>query len=278
MNQLEVLRGIVAKLGETQPESIGPDFSLQSPALKGSIKRAALAAAIRRQLGVNCPAAHAVGTFAELERAVFGAPAAETARPEGAAPPAPRPMPLPVALSPLLPSQSLRCGVDIERVADLPEAADYREHEFYRDTFSPEEIAYCLLQQDPRMHFAGRWCVKEALYKCDSTLRPEKMAEIEVVRSDQGAITLRHRRNGEVRPLPHAVSLSHTNELAIAIVVRAADGAAETTAPAGAPADSGRPPGAAVPVPQGSTLPLISALAWLVAMGVSLWALFRSMR
>jgi phosphopantetheine--protein transferase-like protein len=275
MNQLEVLRGIVAKLGETQPDSIGPDFSLQSPALKGSIKRAALAASIRRQLGINCPAAHSVGTFAELEQAVFRA---TTSPAPDASPPASRPIPVPVALSPDLGSQQLRCGVDIEMISELPEAVDYREHEFYRDTFSPEEIAYCVLQENPRMHFAGRWCVKEALYKCDPALRPEKMAEIEVVRTGQGEITLRHRRNGEARMLPHAVSLSHTNSLAVAVVVRAANEPPLKNASGNTPVEPGPPATGVVASPPGSTLPLISALAWLVAMGVSLFALFRSMR
>ena len=277
MNQLEVLRGIVAKLGEAQPDSVGPDFSLRSSALKSSIKRAALAAAIRRQLGVNCPAAHSVGTFAELEQAVFGpttASAAETETPK----PAPRPTPALVALSPGLESQQLRCGVDVEAISALPEAADYREHEFYRDIFSAEEIAYCVLQENPRMHFAGRWCVKEALYKCDPALRPEKMAEIEVVRNDRGEISLRHRLNGEAHTLPHAVSLSHTDSLAIAVVVRAANAPPQTNASGEAALAPGRPAPSAVPPPTGSTLPLLSALAWLVAMGVSLFALFRSFR
>ena len=61
----------------------------------------------------------------------------------------------------------LACGIDIERVDAMPVTDDYWEHEFYKESFSKDEIAYCLLQENPRMHFAARWCAKEALVKCD---------------------------------------------------------------------------------------------------------------
>ena len=65
----------------------------------------------------------------------------------------------------------LACGIDIERVDAMPVTDDYWEHEFYKESFSKDEIAYCLLQENPRMHFAARWCAKEALVKCDPALQ-----------------------------------------------------------------------------------------------------------
>ena len=181
MTQVDVLRAIVAKLGETTPDAVGPGFSLTTPALKGSIKRAALAASIRRELGIGCPSAHSVTTFSELEQAVFGQKATASVRPaEPTSPPAAAPPTVTAAL-PLPGLAAMRCGVDIESVSSLPEATDYREHQFYQDAFAPAEIAYCIAQEDPRMHFAARWCVKEALYKCDPAYRARTMAEIELV-------------------------------------------------------------------------------------------------
>jgi len=111
--------------------------------------------------------------------------------------------------------------LDIENIADLPEAPDYREHEFYQTMFTSEEIAYCIAQENPRMHFAARWCAKEALVKCDPAFRAEKLSSIEVVRQDTGAVFLRHHASGTARKLAHGVSLTHTNSIAAACVVLA---------------------------------------------------------
>lgn len=222
MSDVEVLRKIVSRIGGVEASQIGPDFPLEKSALKGSLKRAALAAAIRRDLGVTCPAAHTVKTFAELEQAVNGgATAAVAAAPALEAAPARVVPTMPTAPRFVSGGPDLRCGFDIEMISELPEADDYREHEFYVDSFSPEEIAYCVLQENPRMHFAARWCAKEALHKCDPAFRSEKMANVDVARKESGEVFLRHRVNGSVVTLPHAVSLSHTNQFAAAIVVQA---------------------------------------------------------
>ena len=53
----------------------------------------------------------------------------------------------------------------MQEIAALPVTADYWDHEFYRETFEPSEIAYAVVQSDPRTHLAGFWCAKEALRK-----------------------------------------------------------------------------------------------------------------
>jgi phosphopantetheine--protein transferase-like protein len=281
MEQTEILRSIVAKIGKTDPGQIGPDFSLETPLLKGSISRAALAAAIRQELGVNCPTAHTVTTFGNLEKAVFGTPFAITpssaaARSELAVAKAAAPQTVPQtagSLSHIGPAD-LRCGVDVEMIDALPEAADYREHEFYKESFSPEEIAYCLIQENPRMHFAARWCAKEALHKCDAAFRSESMANVEVARTEQGDVFLRHRVNGTSRKLPHALSLSHTNSVAVAFVVKSTNGHAAlpplqwAAAPQLSAEASGSRPG--------NSFTMIFCLAWLAAMGLALMALIRT--
>jgi phosphopantetheine--protein transferase-like protein len=269
MDRNETLRDIVAKISGAEANSIDSAFSLETSALKGSLKRAALAAAIRRHLGLNCPAAHAVATFGELEQAVFG----ETTSPTTPAPPA-LPRETPSFGAPLFNNgaSEIRCGIDIESIADLPEAADYREHEFYKDSFSPEEIAYCVLQENPRMHFAARWCGKEALIKCDSAFRDEKMSDLEITRNERGEVFLRHRRNGNTHVLPHAISLSHTNSFATAMVVKVA----------GRPAQMLEDPEVTPPsdvseivLPTGTSSRLVWIVASVLAMGVAVLAVLR---
>ncbi len=277
-SQTDSLRDIVAKLGGVGRDAVTAEFSLEVPALKGSLKRAALTAAIRRELGINSRTAHLARTFGELEAAVFGpaadadpiSAAAKPAAPVPAATPAPAaPAPAPAATSvagATAFSAPLRCGVDIEAVAALPETGDYREHEFYRSHFSPAEMAYCILQQNPRMHFAARWCAKEALYKAEPALRAAPLSALEVVRAADGAVSFRNLGAGGA-PLPHALSLSHTESHAVALVV-------------------GPPPQVAVPAPaaddrapaSGSILPFVSTVAWLIAMAVAVLALVRSAR
>ena len=70
------------------------------------------------------------------------------------------------------------------------------------------------------MHFAARWCAKEALRKCDPGFATADHTAIELVGDENGSIFLRHRSGdgGAVR-LPHAVSVTHTAEMAAATVV-----------------------------------------------------------
>ncbi|OGS37474.1 MAG: hypothetical protein A3J82_05205 [Elusimicrobia bacterium RIFOXYA2_FULL_69_6] len=194
------LREVVAGLCKCPPESIGPDFSLDVPALRGSLKKAVLIASIRRYLGKDCMAAATARTFAELEAMVSGkAPAAPAPAAEASAQPPAAP-----------------CGIDMETLSALPQTDDYAGHGFYQENFSSEEIAYCAGQAEPRQHFAARWCAKEALRKCEPAFLRTPGRRLELVRRPSGAVSLR----AEGRDLPHAVSLTHTEEAAAAVVLR----------------------------------------------------------
>ena len=201
------LREVVAGLCKCPPESIGPDFSLDVPALRGSLKKAVLIASIRRYLGKDCMAAASAKTFAELEAMVCG-----KAQPSASEAPAVLPADAKVSAP-----SGAACGIDLESVASLPETSDYAGHQFYRDSFSPEEIAYCAGQAEPRQHFAARWCAKEALKKCDPAFRDARPCELQLARSESGAVSFLYRG----KALPHAVSVSHIAETAAAMVVPA---------------------------------------------------------
>jgi phosphopantetheinyl transferase (holo-ACP synthase) len=115
---------------------------------------------------------------------------------------------------------SITCDVAIEMVASLPVVADYGSDVFYSTTFTPAEIAYCLLQDQPLVHFAARWCAKEALKKCDLTYLHADLRTLEVRLSASGTPYLCAVSDGHSTPLPFALSLSYTTQAAVAVVVK----------------------------------------------------------
>jgi phosphopantetheine--protein transferase-like protein len=217
----------MAEFLSIDPESLAVDYALTGPRLHGSIARYALSSAIRRRTGLHSPVVFTARRYGELEAALLGG----AYSPASALASAINPSPQPARESKALKNgaadsarsveglSAIGCGVDIELVENLPEAADYWTHEFYADAFTHAEIAYCLMQEHPRVHFAGRWCAKEALKKCDGRFAAVSMAKIEVERSESGALSLSHVIDGTAHRLPHAVSISHTSLLATAIVI-----------------------------------------------------------
>ena len=115
------------------------------------------------------------------------------------------------------------CGIAIEMVESLPVVADYWSDAFYRATFTRAEIAYCLLQDRPLVHLAARWCAKRALKKCDPAYLQADLRLLEVRLSARGAPYLCAVVDGHSTPLPFAVSLSHTTQAAVAVVVKVPD-------------------------------------------------------
>ena len=222
---------IVSELCEVDPAQNGGDFVLASSGrLRSSLGRATLDAKIRRRLGVKIQNLHALRTFGELEAALGVNQAAVTvpapAVSLAAAGPMPESVPSPKArLLAEVPAadSGLACGIDVESIAALPEAKDYWEEPFYKDNFTPAEIAYCVSQSSPRMHFAVRWCAKEALKKCVSEYSQMEMNRIEVVRRDTGSPFLQVLAPEGARMPPVAVSLTHTEDWALALVVKGED-------------------------------------------------------
>jgi phosphopantetheine--protein transferase-like protein len=266
------LRQAVAEFFEVGESEVGPAFSLQGRRGQGSIARAALDSLIRRRVGVTSRLVYSARTYGELEAEL--APGAAAAAPSAApAISSPGPSVNGQGTAPVPAAGGVRCGIDIELIDHLPRAGDCWEDPFYRDHFAPAEIAYCLLQETPALHFAARWCAKEALRKCDGAFLTTALKDIEVVADTTGAPFLVQHAGGSMRRLPHAVSLSHTAHAAVAVVVK-------LDAPAAAPLPRDLPPAAEAPAPspapsvhRGSLLP---TLLGLVALGVAIAALVRT--
>jgi holo-[acyl-carrier protein] synthase len=206
------LRKTVAEFFNVDEGQVGPSFSLQG--CQGSIARAAFDAAIRRGVGLKSRAIYSARTFGELAADLgLGHDGASAS----SGPMSPHPNPPPQGgREPDLSPAGASCGVDIELIEHLPVVADPWEDPFYRLHFSPSEIAYCVRQPEPLLHFAARWCAKEALKKCDRAFLAIEGKDIEVAHDEAGAPHLVHL----ARRLPHAVSLSHTPHAAVAMVVR----------------------------------------------------------
>jgi phosphopantetheine--protein transferase-like protein len=219
----EQLRATVADFFGVDAGAVGPAFPLNGRQGEGSIARAALDAAIRRRVGRKATTVYTATTLGQIEAELFPDGSREVApEPETSINVPTMPAPAPASDGPVA-SGGVSTGVDIESVAALPEADDYWEHSFYQATFTPAEIAYCVAQPSPRPHFASRWCAKEALRKCDRAMMGVPLNAIEVVRDASGAPALRRQVGGEWRPLPHALSLSHTHDAAVAVVVALAE-------------------------------------------------------
>ena len=216
MDKKTALLQLVSEIFQKDAQDIGRDFLLRSRRLEGSIGSGILDAAIRRRLGVVCPGVYGAQTYGDLEDAVLGDSKPKSV-PESTDGTPVREAAQVGEHDAMLPG--LACGVDIEMIENLPIAEDYWDADFYRTAFSKGEIAYCVRQEEPRMHFAARWCAKEALKKCNPEYMQLEMGQLEVVMNDAGRPSMRLRFENETRELAVAVSMSHTPVMATAIVV-----------------------------------------------------------
>lgn len=271
----ETLQKVVATLLQREPYEVHANLNFSDVGLQGSLARTRLYTVIAQQCGVACQAAYTARTYGELHVAIYGTEPVVAA------------VQLPAPVSPRTPDQHVQhngatpgvaCGIDIEMVASLPIVADYWHDAFYSATFTSAEIAYCLLQDQPLIHFAARWCAKEALKKCDLVYLNADLRTLEVVLNASGAPCLCTVADGRRTPLPFAVSLSHTSQVAVAVVVKvlihpvvtspvmpAYLSAATTPLPAASVDIKSRWSGIWLPVLMGSS-----------ALGVALWALVRT--
>ncbi|KAJ6090087.1 hypothetical protein N7467_005303 [Penicillium canescens] len=119
-------------------------------------------------------------------------------------------------------------GVDVEPLTAINIGNDV----FLERNYTASEQQYCRSAPDPRQSFAGRWAAKEAVFK--SLQLPSKGAgaplkDIEILSS--GGIPTVH-LHGDVRQLAEEkgtrgvqLSISHTDEMAIAVAVASVGGA-----------------------------------------------------
>jgi phosphopantetheine--protein transferase-like protein len=257
----EELREIVARLGGRKAADIDAATPLSS-VLRGSLGRVRLEAALRHKLGTTTAGVAKVATFGELCR-LLGLADGPGSAPE-ASPASAQQTASTAALSARDAENGIHVGIDVETIASLPEASDYWEHDFYKDIFSPAEIAYAMLQPSPRATFAGTWCAKEALRKAYPVLAGSPWKSLEVAHDGAGKPSMII--NGQ--PAAGTLSVSHSGDIAVAVFV-----AGESRQITPAPAPPQDVPPAAVETPKSSRTPsVVSLLALLISIAALVFA------
>jgi holo-[acyl-carrier protein] synthase len=117
-------------------------------------------------------------------------------------------------------------GTDIIEIARIAQSIDRYGERFVQRIFTADEIAYCRRKKSAAESFAARFAAKEAAAKALGTgiSRGVSWLEIEVTREPGGRPLLalsgraaeRARELGVVRA---SLSLTHTREMAMAVVV-----------------------------------------------------------
>ena len=124
-------------------------------------------------------------------------------------------------------------GIDLAEISRIREAIDRYGERFLGRIFTPWEIQYCLSKINPASSFAGRFAVKEAVFKAIGTGFAEgvKWTSVEVVNDRRGQPTVRLGRGivNHIGQRKIVISLSHTREYAVASAVLISDGSSNST-------------------------------------------------
>lgn len=229
MSETNQVSEILTTLLMLAPGELKPETSLKS--LDSSLGSTRLALALKRA-GLRLPGNAVPPTFRDLELALNGNAGAplpsETA-------PVPAMTPVSDAFG------GLQVGLDVQDIGALPVADDYWDHEFYKENFDKSEIAYAVVKPDPRIHFAGFWCAKEALRKCDPAFAGAPFASTAVMHDVDGRPRLLMVTSTERVRLPHALSISHSGQIASAVVVSGSAPLSAAAEPASKPASKPAP-------------------------------------
>ncbi|HEY4335048.1 MAG TPA: 4'-phosphopantetheinyl transferase superfamily protein [Puia sp.] len=200
MEEQEQVKEIVAAFIRVPADQIGPATPIDRRAVKSSIM-------LHRMYAKLAEAGLVIGDYASIK--IFGDLSVARATGNGHAT-----LVDPVTVTPAPSSREgdepLSMGIDIETIESLPRVADFRREEFYRQNFTPQEMAWCILQPEPYESFAGLFAVKEALVKADNTLRAKAFNQLAIGRSPEG------------RPLypGFSISIAHSNGTAVAVAAR----------------------------------------------------------
>ena len=103
-------------------------------------------------------------------------------------------------------------GIDIVSITKFSAAIERRGTGLYKRLFTADELVYCLKKRSPARHLAARFAAKVSLFKAMG--RHMGFLNVEVVRSALGAPELKV--NGTPRGFRYNVSISHTDDLAVA--------------------------------------------------------------
>jgi holo-[acyl-carrier protein] synthase len=115
-------------------------------------------------------------------------------------------------------------GCDIEDVKTFRAKWKKGELNFFQRIFSKNEMEYCKKFKDPSVHFAARFCAKEAVVKAASRYCKLLVTDVQVLKEKNDAPVIKNwKKRKETKKFfsDHEifVSLSHTSDMAMACVL-----------------------------------------------------------
>jgi len=118
----------------------------------------------------------------------------------------------------------LLIGIDIVDIARLKNVID-RTPRFLKRVFTAQELDYCFKKKDPYPSLAARFAAREAVRKLDNAfIKGIRFHDTEVIVDTEGKPQIilhgaARQRAREVNINNLAISLSHSREQAIAVVI-----------------------------------------------------------
>ena len=118
-------------------------------------------------------------------------------------------------------------GIDLVEIQRIEEAINRYGERFTDRVFTPWEIQYCLSKINPMLSFAGRFAVKEAVFKAVGTgfSKGVKWKSVEVVNDPRGQPQVRLGKaiRDHIGDKNILISLSHTKNHAVAAAILIGD-------------------------------------------------------
>jgi holo-[acyl-carrier protein] synthase len=233
MDMHDLVLAALARMTRKKPADIAGHLSLGSLGLSSSFGLSALRSQLEAQTQRHLPAIHLGLKVDELVQLLLSD--------EGAAPtpaataPSARPQ-IPAAtrvqagglaggraggLARALAGIGL--GMDLQDIAAMPEADDFRSHAFYTGHFTSTEIATAALKPHPRVHLCGIFCAKEAAKKSHPRLLALRMLDFNGSHDAAGRPLLQLLRlpagAGSAADYEFLLSITHTAQYAAATCI-----------------------------------------------------------
>ena len=118
----------------------------------------------------------------------------------------------------------ISCGTDIVSIERIKKAIERHGDKFLNTVYTEDEIKYCLEHEASKYeHFAARFAAKEAAFKATTKIFDnEKNVDwknIEVLKNEDGRPNIYFKNIESKRIESIDISLSHSDEFAVATVV-----------------------------------------------------------
>ena len=113
----------------------------------------------------------------------------------------------------------LYIGCDIENISRFRKKLNAKSKKFLDKIFSNKEQIYCDSKSDPAMHYAGKFCAKEAIVKAIKSSNQKisiSFNQIEILNSSHGEPIANF--NIKIKGFCK-ISISHTSDYAMSIAL-----------------------------------------------------------